>query len=550
MNHKLGVHWIKQHGRPEDLEFIRRLQPPSIKLVAGDVPDVQWISDTHQAAPQALLVLRSHAMSEQKSDMAADPAGTGKRHAAEWAGHVERLRNEAKRRNLPFPPMEQLCVLGINEPVLDAPGDLPVDVRMAEMRQHAQRLDAYTVAFLDACRKAGLTAGALNLSVGWPTNWDLAGHPRPGAAPDWSLFEGTHAALIRNRGLLFIHEYHDLLGHSEMWRWWCGRYLQCPWPDVRIIIGEYGIDRYVKDGGIHIDRRGWQGWISKEQYAAQIAEYHEALLRDKRIHSVQPFSSDYSHPWSSMDLLELYPQLLAYADDVRQRPTAQPATMYVIATAGLNLRGGPGTEHGILYAIPHGEPVTFVAQAGDWTEITHNGQRAYAYAQFLGKKPNNVYVPIVIGDAPTDERFERAMAFVLRWEGGYSTDRNDKGNWTGGAVGVGEFKGTKYGISAAAHPNLDIANLTVEQAKAIYYESYWLGSGADKLDSDMAMVHLDTAVNMGVGRAKQLIKNSQEQPFTYLGMRLHLYTTFDDWQRYGTAWARRVADLLIEMDKA
>lgn len=530
MNHKLGVHWIKQHGRPEDLEFIRRLQPPSIKLVAGDVPDVQWISDTHQAAPQALLVLRSHAMSEQKSDMAADPVGTGKRHAAEWAGHVERLRNEAKRRNLPFPPMEQLCVLGINEP---------------EVWTHLQATVDYTVAFLDSCKKLGMTAGALNLSVGWPAN---NGKDTP---PDWTPYEPVHAAIIRGRHYLFLHEYHDIAGPSEMWGWWCGRYLQCPWPDVRIIIGEYGIDRYVKDGGIHIDRRGWQGWISKEQYAAQIAEYHEALLRDKRIHSVQPYTLDFSKPWDSFDLFDVSPHLLRYADAVWQRPTVQPVTLYVTAKDGVNLRSGAGTEHPILYAIPYGVAVTFVAQAGDWCEIAHNGQTGFVYAQFLSAdKPHNVYVPIVIGGAPTDERFQRAIAFVLRWEGGFSTDRNDKGNWTGGAVGVGEFKGTKYGISAASFPHLDIANLTLEQAKAIYFERYWIGSGADKLISDMALIHMDTAVNMGVARAKHLLQNSRWQPFTYLGMRLQLYTTFDDWGRYGWAWSRRVADLMLEVDKA
>lgn len=41
-------------------------------------------------------------------------------------------------------------------------------------------------------------------------------------------------------------------------------------------------------------------------------------------------------------------------------------------------------------------------------------------------------------------------------------DRNDKGNWTGGRVGVGQLKGTKYGISAAAYLHLGIKSLTLE----------------------------------------------------------------------------------------
>ena len=98
MQHKLGVHWIKTHGRPEDLDYVRRLQPLSVKLVAGDVPDVQWVSDTYQAAPHALLVLRSHAMSEQKQDVVDNPAGTGERHANEWRQHVDKLRQQAQQR--------------------------------------------------------------------------------------------------------------------------------------------------------------------------------------------------------------------------------------------------------------------------------------------------------------------------------------------------------------------------------------------------------------------------------------------------------------------
>ncbi len=550
MNHKIGVHWIRTHGRPEDYDYILRLQPPSAKLIAGDVPDPQWISDVCRAAPNTLLVLRSWAMSEQKGDMATDPAGTGRRHATEWNSHVEKLRNEAKRRNLPFPALEQLCVLGINEPPLDAPEDLSVDVRMAEMRKRAVEADQYTVAFLTTCRSFGLTAGALNISVGWPTNWDLAGHPRPGNPPDWSLFEGTHAAIIRGRHYLFLHEYWDLQGHREMWRWWAGRYLQCPWPDVKIIMGECGLDRYVKEGNrIPGDKRGWRAWLSPEQHAAQISAYHEEVLKDKRIHSIQPYSTDFSKPWDSFDLFDAQPLILAYADEVRSRPAQpQPAqwTGYVTAPAGVNLRSGPGTENAIIYAIPYGEIVAVTAISGEWLEITHNSTIGFVFAQFIGKdQPHTILLPIII-----DGKFERAIAFVLRWEGGFSTDRNDKGNWTGGQVSVGIFKGTKYGISAAAHPDLDIQNLTLEQAKQIYYADYWQQSGASALDSDFAVVHLDTAVNMGVGRAQQVMGKARQQIFTYLGQRLYLYTTFDDWARYGMAWGRRVADLLIEMDKA
>ena len=53
--------------------------------------------------------------------------------------------------------------------------------------------------------------------------------------------------------------------------------------------------------------------------------------------------------------------------------------------------------------------------------------------------------------------FDAAFARLLGNEGGFDDDARDRGNWTGGRIGVGELKGTKYGVSAAAFPDLDIA---------------------------------------------------------------------------------------------
>lgn len=94
--------------------------------------------------------------------------------------------------------------------------------------------------------------------------------------------------------------------------------------------------------------------------------------------------------------------------------------------------------------------------------------------------------------------FEKAFDLLIGHEGGYSTDRADRGNWTGGAVGKGEFKGTKYGISAAAYPALDIKNLTIAQARAIYKRDYWDKVRGDDLPPAFALIAFDAAVNAGV----------------------------------------------------
>src|SRR6185437_7679529 len=75
--------------------------------------------------------------------------------------------------------------------------------------------------------------------------------------------------------------------------------------------------------------------------------------------------------------------------------------------------------------------------------------------------------------AVSDDGFAAALATVLAHEGGYQAMPDDPGNWTGGKIGAGELKGTKFGLSAAAYPNLDIASLTEAEAAAIYCRDWW-----------------------------------------------------------------------------
>lgn len=106
-------------------------------------------------------------------------------------------------------------------------------------------------------------------------------------------------------------------------------------------------------------------------------------------------------------------------------------------------------------------------------------------------------------------RFDDAFKITVGHEGKFSTDQEDNGNWTGGKKGVGVFKGTKYGISAKAYPTLDIKNLTLDDAKAIYKRDYWDKYGFDKItNSSLAFKAFDIAVNAGPGTSIKLLQNA------------------------------------------
>jgi lysozyme family protein len=127
--------------------------------------------------------------------------------------------------------------------------------------------------------------------------------------------------------------------------------------------------------------------------------------------------------------------------------------------------------------------------------------------------------------------FEKAIEFTLKWEGGYSNDPTDSG---------GE---TKYGISKRAHPNLDIANLTLEDAKDIYKKEYWDISGCDNLPEPFDMVVFDAAVNMGIGRSKTLLTAAKGWQ-DYLFLRLEKYISMrKQYPQFIFGWINRVMDL-------
>lgn len=187
----------------------------------------------------------------------------------------------------------------------------------------------------------------------------------------------------------------------------------------------------------------------------------------------------------------------------------------------------------------------------------------------LKKQPEIHPVPQSLGFAtlPTNSiTFNQAFQRLIGHEGGYSNDRQDPGNWTGGKVGVGTLKGTKFGLAANTYPNLDIKNITLAQAKEIYKKDWWDKLGANGLHSAIVFQLWDFAINAGKKRA--IIELQQVARVTADGIigpktiaavnvldlndvllsltaeRLKFYTSLSTWPTYGKGWTNRVADNL------
>lgn len=92
--------------------------------------------------------------------------------------------------------------------------------------------------------------------------------------------------------------------------------------------------------------------------------------------------------------------------------------------------------------------------------------------------------------------FTRAFEIVLQREGAFSDQPADRGGKT------------MYGISQRQFPELDIANLTEEQARVIYRRDYWQDEFNKIALQKLADKLFDSSVNMGKATAVRLLQQA------------------------------------------
>jgi lysozyme family protein len=108
--------------------------------------------------------------------------------------------------------------------------------------------------------------------------------------------------------------------------------------------------------------------------------------------------------------------------------------------------------------------------------------------------------------------FEQALASVLKSEGGFQTDINDRGN----ILPDGRAGSTNLGVTQAAwesyvgHPVTwnDMRTLTSEKIAPFYKRKYWDVVHGDELPTGVDYMAFDLAVNTGPGRAIKLLQEA------------------------------------------
>ncbi|PRX27675.1 putative peptidoglycan binding protein [Orenia metallireducens] len=93
-----------------------------------------------------------------------------------------------------------------------------------------------------------------------------------------------------------------------------------------------------------------------------------------------------------------------------------------------------------------------------------------------------------------DKNFEKAFQKILQFEGKYSDDKDDRGGKT--KYGISETIARESGYQG------EMKDLTLDQAKGIYYQNYWVNLNYHKIKAiDIAIECFEQAVHIGPKRA-------------------------------------------------
>lgn len=481
MMNPIGVHFIPTHTGRQHYEFIQSMQPGIFKLVGSSAPDVQQIADGYAAAANALMYLRNVARSEQHDFLWRDPVRAAMQHVQEWHADIERWYQQARERDLRLPPIEQIRILGINEPVIELfarEEDMSnYGEWLAMMNERTPLLDLYMVTFGHEANRLGYGAGLGNISSGQPAN------KKPGEYATFDWFPRTRKLLESTRGLnaYTCHEYWRAEtgpeGHAD-WHAWRFMHLNV---DCDIDVLESGVDQQITDEDPH-GNRGWRGHMDAAAYVDQHRRYIARARTDSRFRCETPFTLDGDEMWESFWIEYCMGEMIALSNEVRLSTTPQhthlpqvgagtsPAPSGIIeprvAQAILRIESG-GRTHG-----ENGKPLIrfeahiFVGKAGNTGHFRYNQQKPWTEQQWRRDANAPWY------DVHTGKQVDEYAAFE------FAKTINPQAAYQSISMGAGQIMGFNHARVGFASAEAMFDAFESAQVQTIAFINYFLSDPA------------------------------------------------------------------------
>ena len=143
----------------------------------------------------------------------------------------------------------------------------------------------------------------------------------------------------------------------------------------------------------------------------------------------------------------------------------------------------------------------------------------------------------------------KALAFSLKWEGGYVNDPDDPGGATMQGVTQKTYDAYRTSLGEPVKP---VKEISAEEVAALYLRDYWEKAACPDLPEPLDMIQFDAAVNHGVGQALKFLwaarqANVGHPENVYLKLRDQFYADLvkrkPNMAKFLAGWLKRTADL-------
>lgn len=146
------------------------------------------------------------------------------------------------------------------------------------------------------------------------------------------------------------------------------------------------------------------------------------------------------------------------------------------------------------------------------------------------------------------DRFLAFIPFIFEWETEYNKDGSVRTEHDPDDPGGT----TRFGIDQRSHPDVDIENLTKEQATDIYWTypangDGWYDLAIDSMAEKLGEAYFNAVVNNGISRANKLLALANNDPAQFVAQHADFYKRLaasrPSMQKYLKGWLNRLGAL-------
>lgn len=112
--------------------------------------------------------------------------------------------------------------------------------------------------------------------------------------------------------------------------------------------------------------------------------------------------------------------------------------------------------------------------------------------------------------------FDEIIEKVFEHEAGFVDHPDDRGGATNMGITIHTMRALSMDLDGDGDVDVDdVAALTKEQARKVYYEQYWLKSKCDRMPEHLRHIYFDMVVNFGPGGATRVMQETANARWHY-----------------------------------